>query len=79
MYRAVSYTHLGQGEKSAVQEIYENYGIKTYPIVTVREIIETLYNTPVDGKIYIDDVMKDKIDVYKRQGRYCIRPFREKI
>ena len=57
----------GQGEKSAVQEIYENYGIKTYPIVTVREIIEALYNTPVDGKIYIDDVMKEKMEAYLAQ------------
>ena len=57
----------GQGEKSAVQEIYENYGIKTYPIVTVREIIEALYNTPVDGKIYIDDAMKEKMEAYLAQ------------
>lgn len=57
----------GQGEKSAVQEIYENYGIKTYPIVTVREIIETLHNTPVEGKVYIDDAMKAKMEAYLTQ------------
>ncbi|MEG2429176.1 MAG: orotate phosphoribosyltransferase [Oscillospiraceae bacterium] len=54
----------GQGEKTAVQEIYENYGIKTYPIVTIREIIEALHNVPVDGKIVIDDEMKSKIEAY---------------
>jgi len=54
----------GQGEKTAVQEIYENYGIKTYPIVTVREIIETLHNTQVDGEIYIDDTVKQKMEEY---------------
>lgn len=57
----------GQGQKSAVQEIYDNYGIKTYPIVTVREIIETLYNNPVDGKIYIDDELKLKMESYLEQ------------
>ena len=52
---------------STVQEIYENYGIKTYPIVTVREIIETLYNTPVDGKVYINDAIKAKMEDYLAQ------------
>lgn len=54
----------GQGDLSAVQEIQQNYGIKTYPIVTVREIIETLYNNPVDGKVYIDDEMKQRMEDY---------------
>ena len=57
----------GQSEKTAIQEIYDNYGIKTYPIVNVREIIETLYNTPVDGKVYIDDEMKAKMEAYLEQ------------
>ncbi len=57
----------GQGDKSAVQEIEENYGIKTYPIVTVREIIEALYNVPVDGKIYIDDELKQRMEAYLKQ------------
>ena len=54
----------GQGDKSAVQEIYENYGIRTYPIVTVREVMEALYNQPVDGKIYIDDKMLKRMEEY---------------
>lgn len=54
----------GQGEKSAVQEVLEVFGIHVYPIVTVREIIEALYNTPVDGKIYIDDAMRERMENY---------------
>ncbi len=54
----------GQGDKSAVQEIYENYGVKTYPLVTVREIIEVLYNNPVDGVVYIDDETKARMEAY---------------
>lgn len=57
----------GQGEKSAVQEIYENYGVKTYPLVTVREIIEVLYNNPVDGVVYIDDETKARMEAYLAQ------------
>lgn len=57
----------GQGEKSAVQEISETYGVPTYPIVTVRDVIDTLHNTPVDGKVYIDDAMKEKMEAYLAQ------------
>lgn len=57
----------GQGEISAVQEIYENYNIKTYPIVTVRDIIDTLHNKEIDGKVYIDDTMKEKMENYLLQ------------
>ena len=61
----------GQGEKTAIQEIYEEFGIKAYPIVTVREIIDTLHNKPVDGKVYIDDEVKEKMETYLEQ--YCVK------
>lgn len=57
----------GQKDKSAVQETYDEYGIKVYPIVNIYDIMEALYNTPVDGKIYIDDEMKAKMDNYLSQ------------
>lgn len=61
----------GQTNKTAIQEIYDEFGIKTYPIVTVREIIDTLHNVPVDGKVYIDDAMKAKMEAYLEQ--YCVK------
>ena len=61
----------GKGEKTAIQEVYEEFGIVTYPIVTVREIIEILHNNPVDGKIYIDDEMKARMEAYMEQ--YCVK------
>ena len=61
----------GKGEKTAIQEVYEEFGIVTYPIVTVREIIEILHNNPVDGKVYIDDEMKAKMEAYMEQ--YCVK------
>lgn len=57
----------GLTEKSAVQEASDNYGIKVFPIVNIYEIIEALHNTPVDGKIYIDDDMKAKMETYLAQ------------
>jgi len=57
----------GQGTKSALQEIEENYGLKTTAIVTMAEVIEHLHNKPYKGKIIIDDTLKAAIDAYYEQ------------
>ena len=57
----------GQGEKSALSEISEKYGFKTTAIVTMKEVIEHLYNRPYKGKIIIDDTLKAAIDAYYEQ------------
>lgn len=54
----------GQGEKSALVEIGEQYGLKTTAIVTMGEVVEHLYNRPYKGQIIIDDQMKAAIDAY---------------
>ncbi len=54
----------GKGDKSALQEIQELYGFKTGAIVTMQEVVEHLYNRPYQGKIYIDDEIKQAIDQY---------------
>ncbi|SDX40284.1 orotate phosphoribosyltransferase [Eubacterium barkeri] len=57
----------GTGGKTAIQEVAEEFGITTYPIVTVREIIAHLHNHEVDGKIIIDDAMKDRMEAHLDQ------------
>lgn len=57
----------GQGSKSALSEIEEIYNIKTTAIVTMKEVIEHLYNKPYNGQIYIDDILKRAIDEYYEQ------------
>ena len=57
----------GQGERSAVQEIEATYGFPVFPIVTIDEIIEALHNVPVDGRVYIDDAMRAKMDAYRKE------------
>jgi len=57
----------GQGEKSALDEIHEKYGLVTTSIVTMKEVVEHLYNRPYKGKIVIDDVLKASIDAYYKQ------------
>ncbi len=54
----------GQNEISALKELEQEYGIKAQAIVTMEEVIEYLYNRPIDGVIYIDDEIKERIDEY---------------
>lgn len=54
----------GISGKSAIQEIEKEFGIKTYSIVTIKEILEYLHNKEIDGKIVLDDLMKIKIENY---------------
>ena len=61
----------GQGEKTAIQELYEDFGIKTYPIVTVREVIDTLHNQEAGGKVVITDDVKAAMEAYLE--KYCVK------
>ena len=61
----------GLENKTAIQQIYDDYGFKVYPIVNVKEVIEVLHNHPVDGKVYIDDEMKAKMEAYLEE--YCVK------
>ena len=55
------------GKLSALDEIKEKYGFEAASIVTMAEVVETLYNKPVDGKILIDDALQASIDAYYRE------------
>ena len=57
----------GIGEKTTINELREQYGIAVHPIVTVRQVIDFLYNREIDGKVYIDDEMKGKMEAYLEQ------------
>lgn len=54
----------GKSDKSAQEEIKDTFGINTFSIVTMKEIVDYLYNRELNGKIYIDDNMKASIDSY---------------
>ena len=57
----------GQTEKSALAAIAEKYGFPTTAIVTMREVVEHLYNRPYKGRVVIDDALKAAIDAYYAQ------------
>lgn len=67
LFVSVDRMERGTGEKSALAELRDDYGIAVFPIVTVREVIAHLYNRPVDGKIYIDDEMCSRMEDYLAQ------------
>ena len=55
------------GSCSTLDELRKEYGIAVHPIVTVRDIIQFLYERPIDGKVYIDHAMKERMEAYLRQ------------
>lgn len=62
----VSVDRMERGTKdcSTLDELRADHGIAVYPIVTVREIIAFLHNHPIDGKVYIDDTMRARMEDY---------------
>ncbi|MDE6220488.1 MAG: orotate phosphoribosyltransferase [Lachnospiraceae bacterium] len=57
----------GKTHMNALAEIREVYGIETGAIVTMEEVVEHLYNRTYNGKVLIDDKMKEAIDTYYAQ------------
>lgn len=57
----------GKGEKSALEEIQELYGFSTAAIVNMAEVTEYLYNRECQGKVLIDDEIKERLDAYYAQ------------
>ena len=52
------------GKLSALEEIKEKYGFDAHAIVTMKEVLEHLYNRPYKGHILIDDTLKAAIEEY---------------
>ena len=55
------------GVKCALDEVHDLYGFETNAIVTMREVIEHLYNKECEGRVVIDDKLKAAIDTYYEQ------------
>ena len=67
LFVSVDRMERGTRDCSTLDELRQDFGIQVFPIVTVREVISFLHNNPVDGKVYIDDDMKDKMEAYLAQ------------
>ena len=53
--------------KCALDEVKDRYGFETNAIVTMKDVVEHLYNKPCNGEIVIDDKIKAAIDAYYEQ------------
>ena len=48
-------------DKCALDEIQEKYGFPANAIVSMADVVECLYNRPCQGRLIIDDKMKEAI------------------
>lgn len=64
---AVDRMEKGQGEKSAAQEVKEQFGINVYSIVTIEEIVTYLKGRKIEGKIYLNAGRISAIEAYRQQ------------
>jgi len=55
----------GAGAKSALAELAQEFSFATAAIVTLDEIVEHLYNRPVDGCVVLTDDIKRRIESYR--------------
>ena len=66
LFVSVDRMERGTRECTTLDELREDFGIQVYPIVTIREVIDCLHNKPGDGKVYIDDTMRERMEDYLR-------------
>jgi len=58
---------LEHDDKTALDELQEQYGFPAESIVTMADVIEMLYNKPIDGKVIINDEIKAALDAYYKE------------
>ena len=46
-----------EGDKSAVQAVYEKYGVPVYSIVTMEDIIQAIRNGIIPGQEHLDAML----------------------
>ena len=63
---AVDRMEKGKGEQSALAELEQEFGVKVYPIVTIREVVSYLHNREIGGRVYIDDVLYARVLEYQK-------------
>ncbi len=60
----------GSGERTAVREIHEEYGISTFPIVTVMDVLQALRGVPVNGEVLLTEEIAGRMEAYMKE--YCM-------
>lgn len=60
----------GLEDKTAIQSLYDDEGIKTYPIVTLDDIIQSLEHNNIKQDSRISKDIQQKIQIYRE--KYCM-------
>ena len=63
---AVDRMEKGRGEQSALAELEQEFGVRVYPIVTIREVVSYLHNREIGGRVYIDDALYARVLEYQK-------------
>jgi orotate phosphoribosyltransferase len=57
----------GQGERSALSELADEFCMPTFAIVTIEEVKAHLHGREVDGRVVLDDQLVTAMDAYKTE------------
>ena len=57
----------GTGNRSALAELEEEFGLKAIPIVTLDEIITHLQGREIDGTVVLTNAIRQRIEVYRAE------------
>jgi orotate phosphoribosyltransferase len=55
----------GAGDRSALDEVAAEFGLRAVAIVTLDQIVAHLHNCPLDGRVVLDDALFEKIAAYR--------------
>jgi orotate phosphoribosyltransferase len=64
---AVDRMERGLGDKSALSEVRENYGVKTVAIVTIEDIMQHLRGREIDGTVVLTEELYARMNAYRAQ------------
>ena len=54
----------GPTGRAALDQLADEFDMRTHAIVTIHEVIEHLHGRGVDGKVHIDDEARERIAGY---------------
>lgn len=61
---AVDRQERGKGDKTTLEELDAELGVRVHAIVTIRELVEHLSANPVGGRIVVDAAARQRIEDY---------------
>ena len=64
---AVDRQEKGPAGKSALAEVAETYGMATFAVVTIDEVVAHLSSVAIDGRLLIDAPLRERIHAYRSE------------